>query len=137
MEIEFSKLSKYIFKDYDKLRLGLCLEDEFKAGVDLFTRKFLHLSNKQLNDLTNFYRVPDDGRIYYRAFTDLIENSKFFPQLNEVYALKSSSMLDSVVHEMPNINIKLLKSLRNDILIFWRCHFPYFLVLIQHQEAGY
>ena len=73
---KFGIRSVEFFKDFDKLRLGLCLEDEFKSGIDLFTRKFLPLSFKQLNDLTNFYRVPNDGRIYYRAFTDLIENSE-------------------------------------------------------------
>ncbi|XP_075260146.1 uncharacterized protein LOC142351824 isoform X2 [Convolutriloba macropyga] len=80
---KFGIRSIEFFKDYDKLRLGLCLEDEFKAGLDLFTRKFLHLSVKQLNDLTNFYRVPDDGRIYYRAFTDLIENTFNIPNLDK------------------------------------------------------
>jgi len=80
---KFGIRSLEFFRDYDKLRLGLCLEDEFKAGLDLFTRKFLHLSVKQLNDLTNFYRVPDDGRIYYRAFTDLIENTFNIPNLDK------------------------------------------------------
>ncbi|XP_063718661.1 uncharacterized protein LOC134845608 isoform X2 [Symsagittifera roscoffensis] len=80
---KFGIRSIEFFRDYDKLRLGLCLEDEFRAGLDLFTRKFLHLSQKQLNDVTNFYRVPDDGRIYYRAFTDLIENTFNIPNLEK------------------------------------------------------
>ena len=61
------------FKDYDKLRSGLITENQFVCGLSLAVGKEGQLSRSEIQQVVDFYRIPD-GRVRYTDFCEMMEN---------------------------------------------------------------
>jgi hypothetical protein len=70
------------FKDYDRLRSGVITENQFMCALSLAVEKQANLSRNDIGKLVEHYRRPD-GRCYYKAFTDLIDNAFNIPELEK------------------------------------------------------
>ena len=64
------------FKDHDRLRSGIITENQFICGLVLAAGKEAQLSRAEIQKIVEFYRVPD-GRVQYREFCDMLENSEW------------------------------------------------------------
>ncbi|XP_076448305.1 uncharacterized protein LOC143285015 [Babylonia areolata] len=70
------------FKDHDKLRSGIITENQFICGLVLAAGKEAQLSRGEIQKIVEFYRVPD-GRVRYREFCDMLENTFTIPDLEK------------------------------------------------------
>ncbi|KAK7507459.1 hypothetical protein BaRGS_00001394 [Batillaria attramentaria] len=70
------------FKDHDKLRSGIITENQFICGLVLAAGKEAQLSRAEIQKIVEFYRVPD-GRVRYREFCDMLENTFTIPDLEK------------------------------------------------------
>ena len=70
------------FKDYDRLRSGIITERQFSTALSLAVQKEAALDNDDVNQLTQFYKMPDD-RVDYKTFCDTIENVFTIPDMEK------------------------------------------------------
>ncbi|KAK7111168.1 uncharacterized protein [Littorina saxatilis] len=70
------------FKDHDKLRSGIITENQFICGLVLAAGKEAQLSRPEIQKIVEFYRVSD-GRVRYREFCDMLENTFTIPHLEK------------------------------------------------------
>lgn len=70
------------FKDHDKLRSGIITENQFICGLVLAAGKEAQLSRQEIQKIVEFYRVPD-GRVRYKEFCDMLENTFTIPDLEK------------------------------------------------------
>jgi len=70
------------FKDHDKLRSGVITENQFVCRLSQGCGGQAHLSADEIKKLTDHYKTSD-GRVYYKAFCDVMENAFNIPALEK------------------------------------------------------
>ena len=63
------------FRDHDKLRSGIITENQFICGLSLCLGQRAQLQREEIHKIVEHYR-SSDGRVKYKEFCDLMENSK-------------------------------------------------------------
>lgn len=70
------------FRDHDKLRSGIITENQFICGLSLAAGKEAQLTRQEIQKIVQFYHIPD-GRVRYREFCDMLENTFNIPDLEK------------------------------------------------------
>lgn len=71
------------FRDHDKLRSGVITENQFICGLSLACGKEAQLSKAEIQAVANHY-LSADGRVHYKEFCDIMENTFNVPGLEKL-----------------------------------------------------